>query len=60
MRRQLQGLGLLLLSILLTIICDNNNWDLVYMFATTWELSHIFMFTGAIGFLMLFLPEKKD
>lgn len=60
MRRQLQGIGIILFSILMTMICDNNEWYLVDMFMTTFEWSHIFIFTGSIGFLMLFLPKKKD
>ena len=55
MRKQLQGISLILLSILLTIVCgDRSVFDLDF----DWSL--IFSLSGIAGCVMTFLPDKKN
>ena len=55
MKKQLQGISLILVSILLTMVCgDRSVFDLDF----DWSL--IFSVTGIAGSVMTFLPEKKN
>ncbi|MBR7161467.1 MAG: hypothetical protein IKD07_03540 [Clostridia bacterium] len=55
MKQQLQGISLILVSILLTMVCgDRSVFDLDF----DWSL--IFSVTGIAGSVMTFLPEKKN
>ncbi|MBE6664834.1 MAG: hypothetical protein E7603_01255 [Ruminococcaceae bacterium] len=55
MRKQLQGISLILVSILLMIVCgDSSVFDLDF----DWSL--IFSLSGIAGCVMTFLPDKKN
>ena len=55
MKKQLQGISVILFSILLTMVCgDRSVFDLDF----DWSL--IFSVTGIAGSVMTFLPEKKN
>lgn len=58
MKKQLQGITILLLSILLILGFNSVGWFYVYHFGLQW--SHIFMVLGIVGVVIAFLPDKKD
>ena len=58
MRRQLQGIAMILCSILLSVTFYNVGW--IYFIGdigVTWQ--HLFMITGIAGLVLTFLPDKK-
>ena len=58
MRRQLQGIAMILCSILLSVTFYNVGW--IYFIGDigmTWQ--HLFMITGIAGLVLTFLPDKK-
>lgn len=55
MKRQLQGIAVLLLSILLTIAYGN---EAIFDFSLRWHT--IFVLIGIAGVIMTFLPSKND
>ena len=57
MRRQLQGIALLLFSILLTL--GFAVADIRYVFDLSLEWSTVWMLLGAVGLVMVFRKEKK-
>ena len=58
MKRQLQGIAVILLSILFTLGFDSAGWKYVFDLSMHW--SHIFMITGILGAAMVFWKSKKD
>ena len=54
MKKQLQGIAIILVSILLMIGFGN---ELAFDFSFRW--SGIFTITGIVGAVITFLPEKK-
>lgn len=54
MKKQLQGIAIILVSILLTIGFGS---EPVFDFSVRW--SAIFVIIGIVGTVMTFLPEKK-
>ena len=58
MRRQLQGIAMILCSILFSVTF--HNVGLVYFIddiGVAWQ--HLFMITGIAGVVLTFLPDKK-
>lgn len=55
MKKQLQGIGLILVSILLMIGYGNEPF---FDFSFRW--SALFSLTGIVGVGMVFMPDKKD
>ena len=55
MRKQLQGISLILVSILLTIVCGDSS-----VFDLDFDWSMIFSISGIAGCVMTFLPDKKN
>lgn len=55
MKRQLQGIAVLLLSILLTIAYGN---EAIFDFSLRWHT--IFVLIGIAGVIMTFLPSKNN
>ena len=58
MKKQLQGITILLLSILLMLGFNSVGWH--YIFGLDLEWQHIFMVIGIVGAVVAFLPNKKD
>lgn len=58
MKKQLQGIALILLSILMTIAFENVGWEYVFDLSLNW--AHIFMLIGVAGLILAFIPERKD
>ncbi len=58
MKRQLQGIAIILVSLLLTIGFGYVGW--FYVFDLDFQWQHIFMLAGIVGAVMVFLPDKKD
>ena len=58
MKKQLQGVAILLLSILLTQGFHNVGWRYIFDFDLEWQ--HIFMVLGIVGAVVAFLPNKED
>ena len=57
MKKQLEGLAVILMSLLLTVGFNSVGWDHVFDLDIQWQ--HIFMISGAVGAVMVFRPEKK-
>lgn len=57
MKKQLQGIAIILFSILLTIGFHSIGWD--YVFDLSLEWTHIFMLLGVVGIIFVFRTEKK-
>ena len=58
MKKQLQGIALILLSILLTLGFHILRWDYLGDFSLQWQ--HLFLLLGLAGVVMVFWPDKKD
>lgn len=58
MKKQLQGIALILLSILLTLCFGYLGWDNIGDLSLSW--SHLFIISGLIGTVFVFLPDKND
>lgn len=58
MKKQLQGIALILLSILMTIAFENVGWKYVGDLSLNW--AHIFMLIGIAGLIWAFIPERED
>lgn len=59
MKRQLQGIAIILCSILLAVTSNNDGWKyLIGGIGFSWQ--HLFMITGLVGTVMVFLPNKKE
>ena len=58
MKKQLQGVTILLLSILLMLGFNSVGWRYIFGLDLTWQ--HIFMVLGIVGAVVAFLPDKKD
>ena len=58
MERQLQGIAILLCSILFSVTFRNVGWD-YFVSGTTIQWQHLFMITGIVGVIFTFLPSKK-
>lgn len=58
MKRQLQGIAILLLSILLTLGFDSVGWHYVFDLSLYW--TDIFMAMGIVGAAIALLPDKKE
>lgn len=58
MKKQLQGIAILLFSILLTLTFESVGWKYVFDLSINW--AHIFMLIGIAGLIRVFLPEGKD
>lgn len=56
MRRQLQGIALILMSILLLLGFDRIGAEYVFDLSLQW--AHLFMLLGATGVIMVFWKEK--
>lgn len=57
MRKQLQGIALILFSILLTITFEA--MDIIYVFDLSIEWVHIFLVIGISGIIMVFSEPKN-
>lgn len=57
MKKQLQGITILLLSILLILGFNSVGWHYVFDLSLEWQ--HIFMASGIVGAIIAFLPDKK-
>ncbi len=57
MRRQLQGIAIILLSILLTLGFENVGWKYVFDLSLNW--AHIFMLTGILGLVLTLIPDRN-
>lgn len=58
MKKQLQGIALILLSILLTLGFHILRWDYLGDLSLQWQ--HLFLLLGLAGAVMVFWPGKKD
>lgn len=58
MKKQLQGIIILLFSILLMLGFNSVGWDNVFDLNLQWQ--HIIMVLGIAGVVVAFLPDKKD
>ncbi len=58
MKKQLQGIALILFSILMTITFESVGWKSVGDLSLNW--AHIFMLIGVAGLIFAFIPERKD
>ena len=58
MRRQLQGIALILLAILLAIGFRSVGWTYFFDLSLYWQ--HIFMLMGIAGAVLVFWPDKKE
>lgn len=58
MKNQLQGIALILFSILMTITFESVGWEYVGDLSLNWV--HIFMLVGIAGLIWVFIPERKD
>ena len=58
MKRQLQGIAIILFSILLTVTFNSVGWKYVFDLSLYW--AHVFMLIGIVGLVMVFVPEHKD
>lgn len=58
MKRQLQGIAIILCSILFSVTFRNVGWDyLISDIGMQWQ--HLFMVAGIVGVILTFLPSKK-
>lgn len=57
MKKQLQGIALILFSILMTITFENVGWEYVFDLSLNW--AHIFILIGIAGLIWAFIPERK-
>lgn len=57
MKKQLQGIAMILFSILLTLAFECAGWVYVFDFSLEWV--YIFMLLGIVGLIWTFLPERK-
>lgn len=58
MKRQLQGIAIILCSILLSVTFHNVGWiHFIGDVGVDWQ--HLFMITGIVGVVLSFLPDKK-
>lgn len=57
MRKQLQGIALILFSILLTITFEA--MDIIYVFDLSIEWVHIFLAIGIVGIILVFSKLKN-
>lgn len=57
MKRQLQGIGIILFSIMLILGFDTAGIKYVFDLSRYW--SHIFMVIGAFGFIWMFTKDKE-
>lgn len=58
MKKQLQGIALIQLSILLTLGFNLLRWDYLGDLSLRWQ--HLFLLLGLAGAAMVFWPDKKD
>ena len=58
MKRQLQGIAILLCSILFSVTFRNVGWD-YFIGGTTIQWQLLFMITGIVGVILTFFPSKK-
>ena len=58
MKRQLQGIAILLCSILFSVTFRNVGWD-YFIGGTTIQWQHLFMITGIVGVILTFFPSKE-
>lgn len=58
MKRQLQGIALILFSILLTLGFDSAGWYFVLDLSVRW--SSLFMLLGAAGVALVFRTDGKE
>jgi hypothetical protein len=57
MKRQLQGIVIILCSILLAVTFNNVGWNYIGDIDLMWQ--HLFMIAGIIGAVVAFLPDRK-
>lgn len=57
MKRQLQGIALILLSMTLMLGSLADGWRYVFDLSLHWQ--HIFAVLGIVGAVLALLPEKK-
>ena len=57
MKKQLQGIALILFSVLMTISFEIAGWRYLGDLDLKW--AHIFMLTGIVGLILTFIPERK-
>ncbi|MDD2494683.1 MAG: hypothetical protein PHE29_05775 [Tissierellia bacterium] len=57
MRKQIQGIALILLSILLTLTFEV--MDIKYVFDLSLYWAHIFLVIGIAGIIMVFVKQKS-
>lgn len=58
MKKQLQGIAVILFSILLTVAFDKIGWKYIGDLALMW--TQIWLLTGAVGLYWCLRPEKKQ
>lgn len=58
MKRQLQGIAILLFSILMTLGAEIAGWRYVSDLDLRWQ--HIFWMLGLFGLVLALLPDKKE
>ena len=58
MKRQLQGIVIILLSILFSVALHNVGW-IYFIGDIGMEWQHLFMITGIVGAVLALLPSKK-
>lgn len=58
MKKQLQGIALILFGIFMTIAFEIVGWKSVGDLSLDW--AHIFMVIGIVGLIWVFIPERKS
>jgi hypothetical protein len=57
MKRQLQGIAIILCSILFAVSFNTVGWYYIGDIDLTWQ--HLFIITGIMGVVVVFLPERN-
>ena len=59
MKRQLQGIAIILCSILFSVTFHNVGW-IYFIGDIGMKWQHLFMIIGIVGMVLTFLPNKKS
>jgi len=58
MKQTIRGMALMLLSLILLVGFNSVGW--IYIFDLDIQWQHLFMITGCIGFVMVFLGIQEE
>ena len=60
MKKQLQGIAIILFSIMLIVGFEELGWHYAYVLGNELDWTHIFMLIGTFGLLQVLIPSKKE